>query len=1203
MSESSKDGLKSCTRCGASLRWARSPALCPACVLEFGFADSTASPESNTKLQLSQPQTPEDYLIFEEIGRGGMGVVYRALHLRLQRPVALKFIRFTGTLPEKEVLRFRTEALLAAKLQHPNIVAIFDVGIQGGQPFYAMQLIEGQTLSQRLGQGSVDPDRGAEWVKQIAEAIHYAHSQGILHRDLKPSNVILDAEQVPHILDFGLAKSESASVLEPQLTLAGSILGSPSYMSPEQVRADSASISPRTDVYALGAILYECLTGRPPFTATHPMDVLKAVLEQLPPSPRTLEPRVPRDLETICLKCLSKEPAERYPTADDLASDLGRYLRHEPIRARPLNLFESFWNWCRRQPAIAAAILTTVTALVAGLTTTTLQWRRAEHAQAQAIRANQELTTLNTQLRLRQAADGIEQSHPQDSLLQLARLLREQPTNALAAALIHGFVGGRQFIPLPLEAPFVGGEVYALAFSHSGHWLAAWSQVSGEITLLPIVNGEVHPQDRRLLPIALHGDRMAGFVFSRDDRFFLAVARDGSVAWWDLEKNALVRDVWHLSNSIRAATFDSHAQAVVGFAGYEELTRCEGTPGATPSRLLLGHSVGIVRFSPDGEYIAGVCKDGRVRIWETRLAQRVAQSGSLSTVRDLSWDPGSSRVMIATEGSDLVSLAYGEDLEFSKRPRPRWQGSEGVDAVTFSPDGTKLATIHGDKSLQVWDSTSGERWGVTLRPNYKTREVAFAHHNRWLVVEDFDQRLHVWDLQNGQPLFAPLDFGLGEHVWQVHEAKELVAFAGFSGKVRILELEDRAPHHLSLNLSGNGVAADLSPDGNRVLTADSQGELSLWDAVTGTRLREWKDLSSPVTCVRFSPKGSRFAIGFENGSALCLETESFQQISQGIQHAGSLSQVRFSPDGNVLMTGSTDRTIRLWSPEGQPLSPPLDMSDRVWCTDFSPNGKILVTASRANHWNLWSVPTGELLETVNGSAAVSSIRYSPDGSWIAIGHFNGAIQLWDTSKHSTRSELGARSGRVNVVEFSPDSHQLLDASQANKATLWNFQQASGKTLELPLDGAANAAAFCFDGHAVVAGSDSGKILCLDSTMGMILFQFASHRGEITDLRLDTQGRRMLTRSKDGIVKVHALPPPPFPPPAWLAELAEALAQSRLDGSGHPTSIPSNGRTYQDFVLHPPAGDYGKWVQAQIAPLSYRNQRRVKEGVSTEPSTP
>lgn len=363
---------KTCPKCGKVLPADAPVGVCPKCLLAAGldsFDDEGI--EQTDGLSSSDQAAPVttiryfgDYELLEEIARGGMGVVYKGRQVSLNRIVALKMILSGELAGQDDVERFHNEAQAAANLKHPNIVAIHEVGRHEGRYYFSMDYIEGQSLAAVIQEGPLPARKAAEYVKTIAGAVHFAHQRGTLHRDLKPQNVLVDTNDQPLITDFGLAKRVTG---DSGLTATGAVLGTPSYMSPEQASGRQADIGPHSDVYSLGAILYELLTGRPPFCAASAVATLRQVMDNPPTAPHKLNHDVPQDLETICLKCLEKSPHVRYHSARELADELARFLNHEPIQARPASAVRKVETWLRRRPWAITAAASLVVLVLAGV--------------------------------------------------------------------------------------------------------------------------------------------------------------------------------------------------------------------------------------------------------------------------------------------------------------------------------------------------------------------------------------------------------------------------------------------------------------------------------------------------------------------------------------------------------------------------------------------------------------------------------------------------------------------------------------------------------------------------------------------------------------------------------------------------------------------------------------------------------------------
>src|SRR5437870_4053339 len=422
-----KIASKVCENCGEKIFGDAPKGLCPACVLETGLgplADEAVAPTGRDdpgrveKLPHdSAPSRPADvlrdygdYELLEEIGRGAQGIVYRARQKRLNRTVALKVIGLGQWATQAHLKRFRLEAEAAASLDHPCIVPIYEVGERDGSCYFSMKFIEGGQLDEVAKRQAMSLRDAAQLIAKLARTVHHAHEHGILHRDIKPGNILIDAKGEPHLTDFGLARLVET---ESTVTRTLEVLGTPSYMAPEQAAGNNSQLTSATDVYGLGAVFYQLLTGHPPFAGGTTYETVRMVLETQPRQPRLCNPKVDRDLETICLKCLEKEPAKRYASAEALAEDIERFLRNEPIRSRRSSQLEHVWRWCKRKALVASLIAALTIVVAIGLAGALLELRRVQAERVLVRRAN-----LSGQEKARLAAEQTKNPAAYDAYLR-----------------------------------------------------------------------------------------------------------------------------------------------------------------------------------------------------------------------------------------------------------------------------------------------------------------------------------------------------------------------------------------------------------------------------------------------------------------------------------------------------------------------------------------------------------------------------------------------------------------------------------------------------------------------------------------------------------------------------------------------------------------------------------------------------------------
>ena len=1030
-----------CAECGTPLPTYWPKGLCAqralAGALDMTHAGSQVLPaEAPTILggpppQLSADSSPMgsfgDYDLLEEIARGGMGVVYKARQRKLGRIVAVKMI-LAGPLAGKEfVQRFRTEAAAAAILQHPNIVAVHDVGVHEGRHYFSMDYVEGQNLSQLAGQKSLPPAKAARYVELIAAAIHHAHERGILHRDLKPSNVLIDAHDQPRITDFGLAKRLDG---EFSLTVTGQVLGSPNFMPPEQAGAKRGKVGRPSDVYALGGILYYLLTARAPFQAESLEQIISQVLHAEPVSPRLLNPSIPRDLETITLKCLEKEPARRYQTAKELADELNCFVRHEPIQARPVNAPEKVWRWCRRKPALASAVGFAAAALVIGLATTTWQWRRAE---VQRLASQHQLYVANMNL--------AQSAWEQNNITRVRELLKETATAPERG--FEWYYWQRQLHLEVLTFRAHSKPVLAVAYSPDGHRIVTGS-ADDRAKVLEATTGNV-------LVILQHEGPVRSVAFSPDGKRIVTGSFDKTAKVWDTDSGAELRILKGHTNEIFSVAFSRDGRRIVT-GSRDQTAKVWDAANGELLRTLKGHRgvVWSVAFSPDGERIVTGSFDKTARVWNWNVADGTELArfeGHSDAVFAVAFSPDGERIISGSldQTASVWESANGHEL-FTLPGR-----SSSVVSVTFSADGQRIATAGDDQTARVWDAIHRHEPLTVKKHGSPISSVAFSPDGQRIITG------------GGSLVFSP------EGVEQIHPGSG-------DGTVKVWDLSNDK-EVLTLKGHTNRVfTAAFSPDGQRVVTGSLDQTAKIWDVVTGKVLGVLEGHGDAIRSVAFSPNGQRIVTASSDHTARVWDVTSGQTLVTFGQHSNLLTSVAFSPDGRRIVTGGQDGTAKVWdATSGEELFPLREGNFWIWSVAFSPDGQKILTGNLGD-WDatVWDATSRKRLRGLKGhSKWVMSAAFSPDGRRIATASADGTVKLWDAATGACLRTLNGHSDIVMSVCFSPDGQRILSSSRDQSARLWDV--ASGTEL-LTLKGHRGwlfTAAFSPDGRRIVTAGGDG----------------------------------------------------------------------------------------------------------------------------------
>jgi WD40 repeat protein/serine/threonine protein kinase len=1174
------------------------------------------------------------YKLLQQIGEGGMGVVYMAEQQEpVIRRVALKIIKL-GMDTRQVVARFEAERQALALMDHPNIAKVFDGGAtSSGRPYFVMELVQGIPITRFCDEAQYDTHQRLQLFMQVCAAIQHAHQKAVIHRDIKPSNVLVTLhgdQPVPKVIDFGIAKSTQQRLTEKTLfTQFQHFIGTPAYMSPEQASLSGLDIDTRSDIYALGVLLYELLTGKTPFDTKALLEagyeeIRRIIREVEPPKPSTrlstmrgqeltaaakqrrADPKklgllIRGDLDWIVMKALEKDRTRRYETANGLAADVNRFLKQEPVTAAAPSSAYRIRKFVQRHRTAVLAAATIVILLVAGITISTWLAVVASRAKGEATAARNNVAKANELLKQQIAetervreAENRQRRRAQESLERmgiqkaeellnggqaslgiayLAQILRANPFNRVASerlgsALIQGH------LPFPATEP--RSRVISGRFSADGRPLVM-VRSEGSVRAWDIQTGEpVTPP--------LPDDKVFSAQLSPDGQRVLTASFDDTVRVWDARTGQPLTEPLRHDDVVLSAQFSPDGQLVVSTSSDKTARVWDahtGKPLTDPLRH--GELVVYAQFSPDGSRVVTASTDKTARVWDAYTGKPLTDAlRHDAPVNSAQFSPDGQRLVTASmDNTARVWDAYtGKSLTTLRH-------DGAVFWAQFSPDGQRVLTA-SDKTARVWDAYTGKPLTEAMRHKDVVLSAQFCPNGLRVVTASADKTAAVWDAYTGKPLTEAIRYDAPVRSAQFSPDGLGVISVSSDGTARLWDAQihkalTQAFHHDAIS------SAQFSPDGQRVLTASFDNTARVWDARTGQPLTEPLRLGYPVVSARFSPDGQRVLTASDK-TARVWDAYTGKPLTEPLRHDYTVWSAQFSPDGRQVVTTSMEGPARVWDALTGKLVIELRHNGRVHSAEFSPDGQRVVTASADKTARVWDAHTGKpLTDPLRHGELVVYAQFSPDGSRVVTASADKTAWVWDAHTGKPLTDALRHDAPVNSAQFSPDGQRLVTAS---KDSAWVWDAFTGK----PLTGALHhnaevrSALFCQDGQRVLTGSADRTVRVWDALTGQPVSDPFEHEKEVESAEFSSDGQRVLTASMDGTARVWDVAVAPIPVPEWFVEWAESLAGRQFSPQGTDLAVQwAQTRQWRQKIDAQTDTNFfarlARWVQADVATRS------------------
>lgn len=1108
------------------------------------------------------PGTIGRFELRERVGQGSFGVVFRAYDPVLDREVAIKVPQIAFA-DQRATRRFLGEAKAAARLRHPGIVAVHEAGLADGRPYIATAFVNGQTLAERIKAGRPPLDLAVAWVRDLARALAYAHSEGVVHRDVKPGNVMLDAHDRPQLMDFGLARHVDS---ESSLTAEGALLGTPAYMSPEQARGETA-VGPKSDQYSLGAMLYELLCGAKPFAGPPHAVVTQVASPEDPPALRSRDPAVPRDLESICRKAMEKEPERRYEDAAAFADDLSRWLEGDETLARPLGPHERLRRWTRRSPAVASLTAAVVVTALIGFLAVLQQWRAAEANRqtaqrhlAESLRRQKENAELLVEVRRQRdaARRALEVAQRERANAERARKVAEERRGQLETALAEATRQRSRADEAGAEAARLSQEVVgeqaeadrqrdeaarvaarqdaerAQALAESDNVAAGLLTAAKALAALPPDSEDLEWHLRMnlaLLQKSLHelvqvidvGGPVRSLDIDPTGLFVATGDETGNVKVWSAERGAEARRPRVHDGPVRVVRFSPDGKQLVVCAGKETaelVTIGDSTAAARPLR----HPAAVLSaaYDAEGRKIATGCEDRLARVWTpaaARLAFAPLEHGG--PVRAVALSPDGKLLLTGT--GSLVRRVTLWDADAGRELAVLHDGAADVTSVAFRQDGELMAAGTADGVVRFWRTADRAPTRLSLKVEDPIRAIAFTPAGRLLVATDAGARL--WNVEEGRPDGQPLD-----HVGPVtavacDRSGQGLLTGGEDGVVRLWRYagtkyaEGPVPHEAAVS------QVAISPDGEVLATGDAAGHVGLFDVLKGAAIGEPLTLAAGITAIEFHPKSGFVACAGADGAARLLSTATGKPIGQRMRHDGPIVSLAFSSDGLRLLTVERNGPARLWEGEtGKPVGKPILLDGGVHVAAFSPDG-LRVATGGTRILRFWSADGEPASEPLAAAVRVVALAFSDDGRILLAGSEGGEVTRWDVEAGRQLAPAFSHGGPLHTVALGPGGRLAMTAGADRNVRLWDTETGGPFGPPLVHGDDVTTAQFRGDGRFLVTGTKAGDVLFWDAVLGRRVGLPLRAAGPVVDLASSEDDTVLAAATGGNTAQVWKVPPP------------------------------------------------------------------------------